>query len=184
MAIAELHISIKPVNQLTDKVMLQVGDAEIIIPATTILQSIFGKATEHSKPSTIPRIGELWREQGGIYAGVMRGRDGGPDYHLLVGDAVNQLELVAWDKAMAAAKDMRCEVYGHKDYTLPYRAEQSLLLANVPELFDKEWYWSCEQHAATAVSAWSQNFGDGNQDDWHKGSSNRARAVRRLNLTI
>lgn len=31
-----------------------------------------------------PRIGAPWPAQGGIYAGLMRSRDGRPDYHLIV----------------------------------------------------------------------------------------------------
>jgi hypothetical protein len=50
----------------------------------------------------------------------------------------------------------------------------------VPELFQKEWYWSCEQHADDSDYAWYQFFGYGNQNNWHKGSNNRARAVRRV----
>ena len=34
--------------------------------------------------ATPPAIGEVWPGQGGIYAGVARGRDGEPDYHLIL----------------------------------------------------------------------------------------------------
>ena len=63
---------------------------------------------------------------------------------------------------------------------MPFRAEQALQFANVPELFEKEWYWSCEQLAAAPVYAWLQHFGYGFQLNYHKSLVCRARAVRRL----
>lgn len=183
MASAELRIKLQPVNKITDQVMLQIGDAQVIIPARTILQSLldgaaYPAAGTQSRSIDVPRIGERWRGQGGIYAGIMRGRDGAPDYHLLVGDAVELLRPIPWDKAMAAVKDMEGD--GHKDYTLPFRAEQALQFANVPELFEPEWYWSCEQPASVSDYAWMQSFGYGIQYGYHKSGSHRARAVRRL----
>lgn len=185
MASADMKIQLKPVNKPTDKVILQLGDdAEVIVPASTVvrwlLDNVLQKAsTPNARTNkTTPRIGERWPGQGGIYAGVMRGRDGAPDYHLLVGDAVETLKPLPWDKAMAAAKDMEGD--GHKDYTLPFRAEQALQFANVPELFESEWYWSCEQHAAYSGCAWVQGFGGGSQGYGHKSYDYRARAVRRL----
>lgn len=143
-----------------------------------VLERLAGNQPIFVPQGAIPRIGELWRGQGGIYAGVMRGRDGAPDYHLLVGDAVETLKPIQWDKAMAAVKEMESD--GHKDYTLPFRAEQALQFANVPELFESEWYWSCEQHAALSGYAWMQDFGDGGQHGYRKSGDVRARAVRRL----
>jgi len=55
-----------------------------------------------------------------------------------------------------------------------------LQYANVPELFEKEWYWSCEQHAGDVGFAWMQTFGDGGQSFGHEDDGFRARAVRRL----
>lgn len=122
--------------------------------------------------ASTPRIGEPWPGQGGIYAGIMRGRDGGPDYHLIVGP---ELDAQNW----RAAAEVVCD--GHRDYRLPYRAEQALQFANVPELFQYEWYWSCEQHAADSDYAWAQHFDGGFQDYWDKTSKAfRARAVRTL----
>ena len=55
------------------------------------------------------------------------------------------------------------------------------MYANVPELFQKEWYWSCEQHAGHSDDAWAQTFSYGTQSYWSKDSyAFRARAVRRL----
>lgn len=184
MASADMKIQLKPVNKPTDKVILQLGDdAEVIVPATTVVRSLLDNLLQRaSAPTadankTIPRIGERWPGQGGIYAGVMRGRDGKPDYHLIVGDAIAGAN---WKSAKSAAAAM--EIDGHKDYTLPFRAEQALQFANVPELFEQEWYWSCEQPAAYSACAWLQLFGYGTQRYHHKSDLNRARAVRRLTI--
>jgi hypothetical protein len=122
-----------------------------------------------------PRIGAVWSGQGGNYAGIMRGRDGEPDYHLIVG---NPIIATTWQQSKAFAEEM--EIDGHKDFVLPFRAEQALQFANVPELFEEEWYWSCEQPAAHADYAWYQDFGNGYQSYTRKSLKLRARTVRRL----
>ena len=154
---------------------IEVPDAVVV---DLVLNRLAGNEPTHAPRGVVPRIGDRWRGQGGIYAGVMRGRDGAPDYHLLVGDAVAELKPIQWDKALTTVAEM--EIDGHRDYTLPYRAEQALLFANVPELFEAEWYWSCEQHAADSDYAWMQGFGYGYQLSDHKSNVYRARAVRRL----
>lgn len=126
--------------------------------------------------ASVPRIGFKWQEQGGIYAGIARGRDGAPDYHLIVGPehdgAIGWTDALAWAKKQTAAS--------FADFALPYRKEQALCFANVPELFKEECYWSCEQHESYSDYAWSQSFGSGGQSYWRKDGSLRARAVRRL----
>jgi hypothetical protein len=126
--------------------------------------------------SDIPRIGEEWASQGGIYAGIARGRDGAPDYHLIVGPEFDgQLD---WDAAGKWASALT--LHGHSDFALPFRKEQALSFANVPELFKPEYYWSCEQHASYSNNAWTQSFNNGYQGNWSKDTRLRARAVRRL----
>jgi hypothetical protein len=125
--------------------------------------------------NTAPAIGQQWPGQGGIYAGLMRGRDGAPDYHLIVGP---ELTPSAWGAAVNAAAQVDFD--GHADFTLPFRAEQAVLFGNVPELFEKDWYWSCEQRAANPDSAWVQFFVIGGQYDFHESIQGRARAVRRF----
>jgi hypothetical protein len=129
-----------------------------------------------TKGQPAPRIGSEWPGEGGIYAGIMRGRDGAPDYHLIVGPQ-HDGEL-KWQAAMDWAAGINVNL--HKDFTLPFRAEQALLFANVPELFEKTWYWSREQRAEYAGYAWMQNFNGGFQDYDLKVNEWRARAVRRL----
>ena len=128
--------------------------------------------------ATVQRIGAIWPGEGGIYAGVMRGRDGGPDYHLIVGPEYDG-EL-RWQPAIEWATGL--EVDSRKDFTLPYRNEQALLFANVAELFRREYYWSREQHAEDADYAWIQGFGSGSQNNCLKDGNYRALAVRRVLL--
>jgi hypothetical protein len=124
----------------------------------------------------IPNIGQVWPGEGGINAGLRRGLDGGPDYYLILHP--DALKASKWDDAVAWAKDLKAD--GHTDFRLPLRADQSLLFSNVPELFEKEWYWSGEQAASDPATAWYQSFSYGIQFNGWKLSDFRARAVRRL----
>jgi hypothetical protein len=123
-----------------------------------------------------PALGAPWPEQGGIYAGLVRGIDGEPDYHLIVG--AEAAETLTWKKASAWAKGL--QEHGFADYVLPDRREQRFLFVQVKELFQEDWYWSSTQYAGDAAYAWCQNFYNGNQHARHKGTELRARAVRRL----
>lgn len=133
---------------------------------------------ERSKVGIAPAIGAEWPGMGGIYVGLVRGRAGGPDTHLIVGPASGK-EL-PWQKAVDFAYQL--EVDGHKDFGLPTRSEQAVLYGNVPELFEPDWYWSSEKSASHAGYAWSQHFTNGSQGYGHITSRLRARAVRRLTL--
>lgn len=124
----------------------------------------------------VPNIGQLWPGQGGINAGLRRGLEGGADYFLIV--HADSLKASKWDDAVAWAKCLEAD--GHKDFALPLRADQSLMFSNVPELFEKEWYWSGEQGASDPAFAWYQSFINGYQGSYWKSSLYRARAVRRL----
>ena len=105
---------------------------------------------------------------GGIYAGISRGVDGGPDQHLVL--LPGEAEDVNWEAAGAFAADAGGE--------LPTRAEQALLFANLKDQFQRDWYWSSEQ--AGPSSAWLQLFGFGYQFSFLRSYEGRARAVRRL----
>lgn len=123
----------------------------------------------------VPPIGSVWSGQGGIFTGLARSHNGQPDCLIITGP---EIEATTWEKSKAAAATL--EIDGHKDFSLPFRTEQSLQFANVPELFEKEWYWSCEQHADNADWAWMQYFDYGYQSLSLKDGHCRARAVRRL----
>jgi len=129
-----------------------------------------------SAPSAVPRIGAIWSGQGGVYAGLCRGIGESPDYHLFV--HADERDAISWQSAINWAKTLQAD--GHQNFALPTRKEQAVLFGNVPELFRKEWYWSCEQHAESSSYAWLQCFYDGYQSFSPKVNGCRARAVRRL----
>jgi hypothetical protein len=109
---------------------------------------------------------------GELYAGIILGKDGQPDHHLIL--LPGEAESVNWK----AAKEFATKAGGE----LPTRREQSLLYANLKEHFQERAYWSGEQRAADSDYAWHQHFGYGCQGSSHKGLQLRARAVRRLEI--
>lgn len=194
-------------------ISLPLGKATLTVPAEDAARILIEQFTRPSSMSAVkpPKIGELWPEQGGIYAGLMRGQSGQPDYHLIVADTeagfvkeitwggyekdepnaksewdgkANTLALARSDTVHPAAEwAAGLEIAGHADWYLPARRETALCYANVPELFEKAWYWTSTQYSPNG--AWGQGFGVGNQSYYHKGSELRARAVRRfVNLSL
>jgi hypothetical protein len=107
---------------------------------------------------------------GEVYAGLILGVDGQPDHHLVL--LPGEAEHVTW----AAAREFAAKAGGD----LPTRREQALLYANLKHEFKPNWYWSGEQHAANDDYAWVQHFDYGDQNNYYKSASLRARAVRRL----
>ncbi|OFJ50018.1 hypothetical protein BA896_001480 [Janthinobacterium lividum] len=103
-----------------------------------------------------------------MYAGIIRGANGGPDEHLVLLDG--DTDGVTWEAACAWAEA--------KGATLPTRAEQRLLMANLPDRFQARYYWSSEQ--AGPSTAWGQGFISGLQFSNHRSYEGRARAVRRF----
>ncbi len=132
----------------------------------------------HLTIANLPRIGSAWPDQGGIFAGLVRGQEGAADYLLILGPE-RESEL-GWQAAIDWAAGL--DIDGHRDFSLPTRAEQAVLFGNLRDQFESDWYWSCEQLAASADYAWRQLFGSGGQLYWLKGYDHRARAVRRLTI--
>lgn len=150
-----------------------------------------------------PNIGEYWQGQGGIYVGRGRGRDGGRDYSLIlptdkscvfekrslgtygtdVTGATSEHDGLANTIALADAGSDLCkealaiEIDGHKDFHVPSRMDLRLMWANVPELFEKEWYLSSTQHSSNG--AWTQRFGNGHSTSHNKNFEARVRFCRR-----
>jgi hypothetical protein len=113
---------------------------------------------------TLPALAE-----GEVYAGILL-KDGIPTHHviLLPGEA----KAVTWKKAKEWAAKQGGE--------LPTRKEQALLFANAADKFERDWYWSGEQHADDESSAWAQHFNYGGQYYLDTTTKLRARAVRRI----
>jgi len=107
---------------------------------------------------------------GEIYAGIILGKDGAADHHLIL--LPNDAKNLSWAVAVAWAIEQGGE--------LPDRRELALLYANLKEQLENDWYWSSEEHTSYSDCAWSQNFFSGNQYNRGKTIELRARAVRRL----
>ncbi len=116
-----------------------------------------------------PRIGSLWN--GGVYAGIVRG--GESDYHLIASN--DEIVRAIWGAAKTWASNLT--PYAGRSWRLPIRRDQAVLYGNLPELFAKEWYWSGEEYAPVAASAWAQSFGYGGQLTSRHVCEFRARAV-------
>jgi len=109
-------------------------------------------------------------KDGETYAGLILGKNGQPDYHLVL--MPGDVEDVTWSTARSWA------VADGGD--LPNRRELSLLHANLKELFARVWYWSSEQSEARSQLVWGQNFSSGIQTMYGRQFHGRARAVRRV----
>jgi hypothetical protein len=109
-------------------------------------------------------------QDGEQYAGLILGKEGKPDHHLVLlpGEALE----VSWAMAGAWARENGGE--------LPTRRELALLYANLREQFERVWYWSCETQEPRAQLVWGQNFTSGIQTMYGRPFRGRARAVRRL----
>lgn len=110
--------------------------------------------------------------EGEHYAGIILGKDGAPDYHLIL--LAGEVAQAGWAPATTWARELGGE--------LPSRRELSLLFANVKEQFEREWYWSCEPQAGHPHLVWGQNFASGIQTVYGRAFRGHARAVRRVQM--
>lgn len=86
---------------------------------------------------------------------------------LLAGD-----EKKNWKDAIAWAKK--------KGGELPSRIDMIVLYELAKDKFQTTWYWTGQEYAGLAVSAWVQHFGYGGQYSGRKSYDGRCRAVRRV----
>lgn len=185
------------------------GGATLEIPAATVVRNWMESLQAQVVPFplspglTPPRIGEYWKGEGGVYAGICRGIDT-PDYHVIVPPAgyiekiqwgaqgeeepgatsqfdgwANTLSLCESSHSHPAAEWAReYSADGHDDFYLPARREAALMYANLPELLNKKWHWTSTQYSA--LYAWFTSFEHGYQDTLSKHREFAAQAVRRL----
>lgn len=134
---------------------------------------------EPSNTGLPPAIGQLWPEQGGVYAGIARGFDGQPDHHLIL--SATKADAMPWQRAMDWAGALLDGA--HNDWALPTRPQSALLFANLRDQFEQRWHWTNETYEGDGSCAWVQYFDDGCQDvNLRKSYEGPARAVRRLPL--
>lgn len=199
-------------------ITIAIGNTRLETPNAHLARQVLEQAAGITAPASVlgeltvrisldpPAIGQYWEGQGGVYAGVVRGEEGQPDYHLVVPtDPIATAKEIAWGAAgededgagyardglantralcesehdhPAAQWAASLEIAGHCDFYLPSRFELALCYANVRELFEERWHWSSTQYSP--YLAWFQNFDGGNQILGRKGLGYRARAVRRV----
>ena len=126
---------------------------------------------------TPPPVGQPWPEQGGLYAGIVRSEDGGPDQHLILAAAL-PAERLTWQGAIDWAKTVTVDA--HADFSLPTRRESAALYATFFDEVGTGWHWTSTQ--PSRGDAWIQGFGGGSQGIIGKSYDGRARAVRRFNV--
>ncbi|MFA7278605.1 MAG: DUF1566 domain-containing protein [Sterolibacterium sp.] len=109
-------------------------------------------------------------KKGEKYAGILLGKEGQRDQHIIL--IPNWGQDLTWAQAKAFAKNCGGE--------LPTRREQSLLFANLKDQIKPGWYWSSEQFAGFESYAWLQSFDNGYQSNVHKDDKYRVVLVRRV----
>ena len=150
---------------------LELGQ-QLMEAGKTIGLTVDGQLGVIAAPPAFPAI-ELNEFE--LYAGVILGKGGEPNYHLIL--LPGQAENITWNEAREWAAQQ-----GEDDFvaTLPSRREQALLYANLKEAFEETSYWSDEAYEGESGWAWSQTFYRGIQDGHRQYGTLRARAVRRL----
>ena len=112
--------------------------------------------------------------EGEIYAGLILGKNGVPDYHLFLRPEKPEKTL-SWADAMAWAKSI--------GYELPTRRDARLLTINCYDSFDVDkWYWTSTHDAHDDGYAWMQVFDNCTQYTTRQSDTGSARAVRRVYL--
>ena len=168
------------VSYAIGRAVLQIPTGELI--DAWIEQNLLATPRLPSRSLPVPKIGETWPEEFGVFAGICRGQDGSEDYYLIVPSTpAAQTKGLQWQAALDWARALAGP--GTSGCTLPNRQEMRVLWANVPELFETdEWYWTSEQYAGLDAYAWAQGFGYGSQGYCFKDNEFRARVVRRLTI--
>ena len=159
---------------MNDTITIPLNDILKHVSPEALTQELLARVQTYSTAGQFPRIGAIW-PSGGVYAGIVRGVNGAPDAHLIVHG--EEKEEISYGDAMKWATQLA--EHEQKSWMLPTESEHAVLLGNVPELFKREYYWSCEQYAADDAYAWCQGFSYGYQGTNPKSYHLRAKAVRR-----
>lgn len=180
MASVDVNLKMNVKMNLIEDVTIELGDTKIIVPRAKLVRALLNDivgSQPAAAPAGMPEIGELWEGQGGVFSGIYRLRRGRT---CVVITGPRFAEEETWQAMMAKAQAV--EVDGHNDFRLPLRIEQLLQFSNVPELFEKEVYWSNERYAYGSSYAWCQSFSHGNQNHCHMGYELRGCAVRSFEI--
>lgn len=163
-----------------EAVTFGVGGADVTLAAKEVTRLWLQKMLRETEPQFfaspmispygVPYIGKPWKDGNGIYAGMARGAEGARDYALLVGDHVQK--SIKWKPALDWAKKVG------DSWRVMTPAEAWLCQANVPELFEKTWHWTCAEYPGGDACAYAQHFGGGNQGGFHEDYECSVRLVR------
>lgn len=151
----------------------------------------------------VPAPGQPWPDQGGIYAGILAGIEGKPNYHLVLVTGKDGKPVVIdsghWgeygqeipncgsvDDGLANTEAMlkagnalaKKVLAACSDGYLGAIREVQLVFANARKHLPREWFWTSTQSSSSY--AWGQYFGSGTTDHWDKGNTDRAFVVRRV----
>ncbi len=127
--------------------------------------------------TAVPRIGQEWPEQGGIFIGS-RLIDGAVHHVIIPGGKEFDLDGVEFNDLASAVAD-RSEVNGHADWRAPDQEDMMLAYINTPHLFEKDdWYWTNKPYGST--NAWAVNFETGRVYYWYRYNEFRVRPVRSI----
>jgi hypothetical protein len=126
----------------------------------------------------LPPLATFCPEYGGFYAGIIRGENGEPSYHLFHAPALQEIAATNWQNAVEKAS---ASLNGFSDWSLPNRRESRLLAINSADSFEEDKdYWTSTQLAGYPDCAWIHGFSDGSQLLNRKSDKYRARPVRRI----
>jgi hypothetical protein len=147
---------------LINTILVTVSDDQI---RRLLLDKLMGAENQGSiipeNPIILPQIGEYWAGHGGIFTGLLPRHEGG-FAAVITGPMIDE-EADTYQAMKEKAEAI--EVDGHKDFRLPFKAEQSLQKATIPQLFKTDdWYWSIERHPEYENLAYAQYFENGYQD--------------------
>lgn len=162
-------------------------------------------ADSYFLPEGVPKVGEYWPGQGGIYAGIIPDYQGYQSRHLVVSvdEAVNvdwggpkEHELDARSRDDGHANTWALSVCGHShpaaewayDYTkdghsdfhLPSRRELQIAASAIPDKFAPDWYWSSTEHSWPTALGRSFARDETYIDIKSKDELGRARAFRTI----
>ena len=173
------------------------GAVTISIETRDVVRQMARQALQDDEPifigtaakEALPRIGEYWPSQGGIYCGRLIDEQDRAYALIVARRAEGEFSKVNW-----SAAGQRCAALSVGDFThwsLPNRMEALAMfqrlhpvVKDTDEAFATDYvYWTSEQLASAGDSAWYQNFDYGGQYGYRKDDYTRARAVRRVVLS-
>lgn len=172
-----------------------------------------GGLDAHTSDIKLPPIGAVWAEQGGVFGGFVKGRDGRPVPIIVPEDIkASLISNIAWGSRgkeepgarddwdgpantlalvnskhshPAAEKVAEARIGGYRDWYLMARREAPVLYANLP-MSELGWCWTSTESSRPECSAdyaWYQHFGVGAQGFDNKGYEYSVFPVRRASLS-